>query len=625
MKNINVSIGTATLALLGLIAQPALAQVSRTPWEMNQGAVIKVTPQLPSNGALPENGYIAFAQARIPAEGAGWVAAPNPDTIGFGGPKASKISAAGFSCRNAVDYTYFQTFVDVPAGTTVEEFKIAFKGMDDASRITIFNSANQAGTVVEGSYVLRANAGSMAATTDLRDLLVTGRNRVVITQVDWCPVGNQLQSAQVELNGSMVAPVAVAPKPAVGLPASNQKLVLASHGDVHISTNDGLRYDFQADGEYLGMRSTDGEVVVQLRQEMWKTNPKVSVNTAVAMNVAGDRVETYIAPGSMLLINGVATALPTAELALPKGGSISPSPQGGIASFYVQWPNSEFKAVVIHYANGTIDYGNTNDPARTYEGLFGNMDGNPRNDFYVRGIEALPTPPTAENIAIVGESWRVQSTENLFRDGRNVGGKPAAEQLTMADLDPQARDAAKANCTKAGITDPSALSDCTYDVAATGDAGFIESARAFQASVAHIPAKARIEQAPAAPKLAAAAAPSQGVGSGLLLGGEAMMRGSRYSMGGHYLTFQKDGNLCVYRSQGDQFVWCINNDPAVRYGEAASATMLADGRLVVADANGGVIWQAPQANAQPRSKVVLTSDGAFQILSPADAVLWSSR
>ena len=197
----------------------------------------------------------------------------------------------------------------------------------------------------------------------------------------------------------------------------------------------------------------------------------------------------------------------------------------------------------------------------------------------------------------------------------------------MADLNPQARDAAKTNCTKGGVTDRSALSDCTYDVAATGDAGFIESARAFQASVAHIPATARIEQAPPAPKPAApaAAAPSQGVGSGLLLGGEAMNRGSRYSMNGYYLTFQADGNLCVYRSEGDRYVWCINNDPAVRYGESASATMMADGRLVVADANGGVIWQAPQANAQARSKVVLTSDGAFQILSPADAVLWSSR
>ncbi len=114
-------------------------------------------------------------------------------------------------------------------------------------------------------------------------------------------------------------------------------------------------------------------------------------------------------------------------------------------------------------------------------------------------------------------------------------------------------------------------------------------------------------------------------GGGLLSAGEAMLRGSTYTMEGHYLKFQDDGNLCVYRTAGDQWVWCVNNDPSVRYGEAASVTMMADGRLVMADASGGIIWQAPQANAQPNSKVVVFSDGAFQILSPGNDVLWSSR
>lgn len=104
-----------------------------------------------------------------------------------------------------------------------------------------------------------------------------------------------------------------------------------------------------------------------------------------------------------------------------------------------------------------------------------------------------------------------------------------------------------------------------------------------------------------------------------------MLRNSIYAMEGHYLKFQDDGNLCVYREQGDAWVWCINNDPSVRYGDAASATMMADGRLVLADASGGIVWQAPQANAQPNSKVALTSDGALQIQSPSGAVLWSSR
>lgn len=195
------------VAVCGLgLAQSALAQVRHTPWEMHEGQdVIKLNAELPSNGALPENGYIAFQHADIPVEGRGWVPAPNPDTIGFGGPKASRIGAAGGTCRKAIDYTYFQTFVEIPAGTKVDEFKIVFQGMDDASRITIFNSAHPEGKVVEGSYVTRASADTSSATTDLKALVMSGKNRVVITQVDWCPVGNQLQSAQVHLNGSNVA------------------------------------------------------------------------------------------------------------------------------------------------------------------------------------------------------------------------------------------------------------------------------------------------------------------------------------------------------------------------------------------------------------------------------------
>ena len=205
MKNTSLPAALAALALTAGFALPAFAQVSRTPWQMHEGQpVIKLDAELPPNGALPENGYIAFQRASIPAEGNGWVPAPNPQTIGFGGSTASRIEAAGGTCRRAVDYTYFQTFVDVPANSRVEEFKIAFQGMDDASRITIFNRDYPDGQVVDGSYVLRSPAGSPAATTDLHALVTSGRNRVVITQVDWCPTGNTLQSAQVQLNGSTV-------------------------------------------------------------------------------------------------------------------------------------------------------------------------------------------------------------------------------------------------------------------------------------------------------------------------------------------------------------------------------------------------------------------------------------
>lgn len=356
---------TITHITLGLslgfgMATAAHAQVSRTPWQMHAGqGVIKLDTPLPGNGALPENGYVAFNGAEIPAEGSGWVAAPHGDVIGFGGPQASQIDEAGGSCRNAIDYTYFQTFVDVANNARVDEFKIVFNGMDDASRITIFNNRHETGTVVDGSYVSRASAAS--TTTDLKDLIAPGRNRVVITQVDWCPNGNQLQSAQVSLNGTNIAVDEPRREPGPFVPAS--------HGDVHVRTLDGLNFDFQAVGDYLLFQSTDGEAVIQARQEAWDKNPKVSVNRAAAVRVMSDVIELYQLPETTFVVNGEPTPLPTTRTNLPGGGVIEPSNAGARKYLLVYWPNESLVARLTSYANKTMDIEVRRDlpPKRTYE------------------------------------------------------------------------------------------------------------------------------------------------------------------------------------------------------------------------------------------------------------------
>lgn len=615
------------LAVCGLgLAQSALAQVSRTPWEMHEGQdVIKLDAELPPNGALPENGYIGFQHAEIPAEGSGWAPAPNPDTIGFGGPNASKIGAAGGTCRRALDYTYFQTFVDVPAGTQVDEFKIVFQGMDDASRITIFNSAHPGGQVVEGSYVTRASAGTPSATTDLEALVTTGRNRVVITQVDWCPVGNQLQSAQVHLNGGNVTAAVPVASTVLG------PFLPTSHGDVHIRSTDGLRYDFQAAGDYLLIQSTDGEVVVQARQEMWDQNPKVSVNRAGAMRVMSDIIEWYMLPEKALYLNGKPIDMPSSRLALPAGGAIEMLRAGNKEMLMLYWPNESFTGRMVSYPNKTMDVEVRKivSSTRTYEGMIGNMDGDRANDMQIRGGASLGASLTNDSIARVGESWRVRANESLFtRDHPAPTAVAAKDQPGMADLDSAARQKADQTCKAAGISDATALRNCIYDVAATGDETFVLSAQQFQETVAALPAAERagevlepidVQVPPATP------AASSGQGAGLLLPGEKMQRGSRYSMSGHYLTFQEDGNLCIYKSEGDQWVWCINNDPSVPYQSSHAVEMTRDGRLWVTDANGGGVWQAPANNPQPGTGVHITDNGTLELRAPSGAVVWSSR
>jgi hypothetical protein len=181
----------------------AHAQV-RTPWQMHDGlevtganplGLVAFTCSPGTHGAICE-----YDDATIPpVADAGWGPAPDGAIIGFSIP--SRVCNAPNPCLAYGDFTYFQTLVDVPANVIVTTFTISFSGMDDGSRVTIFNSLNPGGLVVPGSYVFLGGSG----TTDLSALVVSGEiNRVVITQVDDCCSANNLQRAEVVLNGEIV-------------------------------------------------------------------------------------------------------------------------------------------------------------------------------------------------------------------------------------------------------------------------------------------------------------------------------------------------------------------------------------------------------------------------------------
>jgi hypothetical protein len=186
-----------------LLGQEASAQ-TRTNWERHEGLGVTATNPLDvrapltgcPSGVAPSHGAVClYDDAIIPgATAAGWVPAPDPTTINFS--RSSTVS-----CFRAADFNYFQTFVNVPADVQVNTFTIAFSGMDDGSRVSIFNSQNPAGTVIPGSYVFLGGSG----TTNLAPYVVSGEiNRVVVTQVDDCAVANNLRSATVVLNGSPI-------------------------------------------------------------------------------------------------------------------------------------------------------------------------------------------------------------------------------------------------------------------------------------------------------------------------------------------------------------------------------------------------------------------------------------
>jgi hypothetical protein len=191
------------LAFAVAVVAPAHAQ-TRSPWQMHDG--LEVTPSNPLgliafSCAPPQHGDpCEYDVATVPPLGdAGWGPAPDPDIIGFS--IYSRVCQAPISCMAYGDFTYFQTLVDIPANVLVTQFTIDFSGMDDGSRVSIYNSVHPGGLVIPGSYVYLGGSG----TTNLAPYVIPGEiNRVVVTQVDDCCYQNNLNSAVVVLNGEVV-------------------------------------------------------------------------------------------------------------------------------------------------------------------------------------------------------------------------------------------------------------------------------------------------------------------------------------------------------------------------------------------------------------------------------------
>ncbi len=179
--------------------------LGRTDWQAARPYSPVATPNYGQHGNV---GYYDHIPGPVPAAGdSGWTdcgagnaLCPNAETIGMS--QLSRLES--FSCLGAADFTFYQSFVSIPAGTTITQFSVNMSGADDGARVAIYNSANPSGFVFPGSYIYFGGAQS---TTDLSTAMVAGEvNRVVVTQMDDCYSGNNLQSAQIFLNGTVVPP-----------------------------------------------------------------------------------------------------------------------------------------------------------------------------------------------------------------------------------------------------------------------------------------------------------------------------------------------------------------------------------------------------------------------------------
>jgi hypothetical protein len=262
-----------------------------------------------------------------------------------------------------------------------------------------------------------------------------------------------------------------------------------SNGDPHMKSVNGYRYSFQAAGEFVLVRNKDSSVEIQARQEPYTATHHyagTSINTAIAARDNGHVVGVYISgSGLQLHVDGQAvdsTAMPD----LGAGSAVKAIDSG----YEIDFPDGTILSTISLGQYGINAIVQPSDLLRTTGmGLLGVITPGGL------GVPALPdgtqlpdtTDFTTRHNVVYGQfadAWRITDATSLFDydpgkstatyTDRSFPSLGDDEELSgaLASPDPNAQAAAQSACR--GITDPELLSDCQYDVFATGDSGFAE-------------------------------------------------------------------------------------------------------------------------------------------------------
>jgi von Willebrand factor type D domain len=257
-------------------------------------------------------------------------------------------------------------------------------------------------------------------------------------------------------------------------------------GDTHADTFDDLRYDLQLVGEFVLVRSTEGDLEVQARQV--PVGAVVAANAAVAVRVGGDRVGIYEGDPARLLVNGIETPVEPSGIELAGGGTVV-SHEGVVV---VAWPDGSTLEVDTGFQPDPIM---RLAPARQGQvvGLWGDFDGDPVNDLTAR--DGTVVDRYADQRLLYdsfANSWRLTTEESLFdyQPGESTATFTDLtfphEIVTIDDLDASAVDNARGVCRAAGVIEADVFEDCVLDVALTGDVAYATAAARVRAGTQRV-------------------------------------------------------------------------------------------------------------------------------------------
>jgi hypothetical protein len=277
-------------------------------------------------------------------------------------------------------------------------------------------------------------------------------------------------------------------------------------GDPHLTTVEGIHYDFQSAGEFVSLRDGDG-MEIETRQAAISTTftpgpdsrdglaTCVSLNSAVAARVGGRRV-TYQPNlsgvpdpnGLQLRVDGELITLGAGALDLGAGGRVVKTSVGGIE---IDFPNETALIVTPGWwASQSKWYLNVDvfhTPAE--EGILGVIP--PRSWLPAlpdgTSMGPMPGPLHERYVALYqkfADAWRVTDKTSLF----DYAPGTSTNTFTMRSWPlengpcvitdtrparPASREVAVTACRP--VTDKNANKNCIFDVMATGETGFAKT------------------------------------------------------------------------------------------------------------------------------------------------------